>query len=263
MLCALRERRTLMITTSDFIDGKLSQLATLLASRRDAFFDDPDDIETNHKLRVSVRTARSLIDFLKPWQNRKQNKFIQQNLKAVVGETSRLRELDVFAQLAKSLDPASPELVAFCENEAAVERARVLETLAMPSYAERFYQAIEELDDIKWKPSVIETGLDPAFVRNKFDVLTDGLQADLEALDVSDYEQMHSIRKRTKQVRYVAEQFNGIIGEDVLRIAKRMKSQQDDLGALCDSKVNRELVGSYLTRADVSELLARELVRLI
>ena len=94
-----------MIITSCFISERLAACADLMVQRRQAFFDDPDDIETNHKFRVSIRTTRSLLSFIEPWVSRKQAKAIQANLKRVVKETSRLRELDVFMSLAESLDP--------------------------------------------------------------------------------------------------------------------------------------------------------------
>ena len=252
-----------MIITSCFISERLAACADLMVQRRQAFFDDPDDIETNHKFRVSIRTTRSLLSFIEPWVSRKQAKAIQANLKRVVKETSRLRELDVFMSLAESLDPAAPELVAFCAAEAGQERERVLETLSEERMIDRLDTAVEELHKLSWKASIRDTGLDPAYVRMRYDKLVESLNADLDALDITDYELMHSIRKRTKQARYVAEQFSDIIGKDVVKIAKDMKARQDDLGALCDAKVNRELVGSYLVREDVSETLAREIVRLI
>jgi CHAD domain-containing protein len=252
-----------MIITSCFISDKLADCADLMAQRRSAFFESPDDIEMNHKFRVSIRTTRSLVSFLEPWLSRKQCKAIQANLKRVVKETSRLRELDVFMSQAESLDPAAPELVAFCSGEAAQERERVLSVLSATDMMDRLDAAIKELHDLSWKASIRDTGLDPAYVRIRYDKLVDNLNTDLDTLDNSDYELMHSIRKRTKQARYVAEQFSELIGKDVVGIAKDMKARQDDLGALCDAKINRELVGSYLVREDVSETLAREIVRLI
>ena len=146
-----------MIITSCFISDRLEACADLMAQRRQAFFDDPNDIETNHKFRVSIRTMRSLLSFIEPWVSRKQAKAIQANLKRVVKETSRLRELDVFMSLAESLDPAAPELVAFCAAEASQERERVLVALSEERMMDRLDTAVEELHKLSWKASRAST----------------------------------------------------------------------------------------------------------
>ena len=66
------------------VESKLSDASDLVIARLDAFLVNPDDIETNHKLRVSIRTLRGLVSFLEPWQKRKQNGRVQRTLKKVV-----------------------------------------------------------------------------------------------------------------------------------------------------------------------------------
>ncbi|MBQ9001216.1 MAG: CHAD domain-containing protein [Eggerthellaceae bacterium] len=245
------------------LSERVAQQALLLLERRDAFLDDPDDIETNHKLRVSIRTLRSLADFLSPWVKKSQAKRLQGDLKSVVKKTSRLRELDVLVTFAKELDPPAPALVEFCECEARNERAQVLDYISGSDAREKIDRAVGSLQNLEWVPSVKKTGLDPAIVRNRFDDIAASLAADLDASDDADYEFIHAIRKRAKQVRYVAEQFSEVIGEDAVDIAKQTKRSQDRLGAICDAKVNREIVGTYLLRSDLDDELALQIVRLI
>lgn len=252
-----------MITTAEIIASKVAEQAGLLEARRNTLFENPDDVESNHKFRVSIRTLRSLLSFLSPWLKGAQHDKVQRDLKRVVKVTSRLRELDVLAQMAAGLDPAAPELAAFCAADAASERVAVLEALSSERNRERLDASIAALRDLAWKPSVQDSGLDPAVARNRFDDIASTLLADMGSLDVNDYEKVHDIRKRAKQVRYVAEQFSCVIGEDTVEVAKRMKESQDRLGALCDAKVNREIVGTYLLRPDLPDALARDLVRLI
>ena len=239
------------------VEATLADAADLVITRLDAFLSCPDDIETNHKFRVSIRTLRGLVAFLEPWQKPKQSKRVQRKLKKVVKATSRLRELDVLAELGKKLRPDDVELIAFLESEAASERTRVHEVLSDGKTRSKIRSVADDLHAVAWKHD-----FDAHEVRLRFDDLVDGLQADLDNLDIDDYELVHSVRKRAKQVRYVAEKLNPVLGDDVVAIAKHMKSQQDHLGALCDANVNRTLIEGFLTRENLSPTLAASLSEL-
>lgn len=217
-------------------------------SRRQAFFDNPDDIETMHKFRVSIRTLRSLVAFAKPWQDAKQNASMQADLKEVVGLTSRLRELDVFCEQAKSASSNSPALIAFCEEEAARERAQVLEALADSRVTKRLERVLDNSKHVRWKKQYVKNGLDARIARERFDDLTGELEHDLSVLDLSEVEPTHDVRKSAKRVRYVAENFTDIVGEDAPAIAKGMTAHQDNLGAICDARVNIDLINGFADR---------------
>ena len=240
------------------VESKLAGASDLVVARLEAFLANPDDIETNHKLRVSIRTLRGLVSFLEPWQKRKQSSRVQRTLKKVVKKTSLLRELDVLASLAKDKAPQDGELISFLESQAAQERSSVHAQLADEAVRAKLTAVANELKSVSWKRD-----FDSIDARTRFDELVDGLQHDLDGIDVNDYELVHSVRKRAKQVRYVAEQFEAVLGSDVVATAKRMKAQQDHLGALCDARVNRDLVEGFLARGDLSPTLAQSLAALV
>ncbi len=111
------------------LQQELTKTAEVIEDRHRAFVRTPQDIETIHRFRTNTRTLRSLIAFIKPWQNKEQNAETQRILKEVVGHTSRLRELDVLEGQVRADSDSSHKLIAFCKKEAAVERARVLKVL--------------------------------------------------------------------------------------------------------------------------------------
>ena len=230
------------------IEGIMRDCADEMLKRRDAFFADPDDIETMHKLRVSIRTLRSLTAFLKPWQSGSQNSQLQYTLKTLVAHTSRLRELDVFAEQTRESEGFSEELAAFCEGEARAERERVAKVLASKQCARDFKKAASLARNVKWKRPVSESGLPAITVRDRFDAMVADLESELADLKLSEVERTHDIRKRAKRARYVAENFKGILGEDAVDIAKGMTAHQDNLGAICDARVNIELINAFLQR---------------
>ena len=247
-----------MSEQSRIVESKLADASDLVVARHAAFLAEPDDIETNHKLRVSIRTLRGLVDFCSAWQKGKQNKRVQRKLKKTVAKTSRLRELDVLATLAKEHDPENGELVGFLEGKASEERDSVYAYLASGKAHVNLETVRRELHDISWKRE-----FDALEARGRFDALVAGLQADLDRLDVADYERVHSVRKRAKQVRYVAEQFNAVLGDDVVATAEHMKAQQDHLGAICDAKVNEGIIASFLEDETLSPTLAASLQKLV
>lgn len=239
----------------DIIDAKLAQAALLVGKRYLAFLDDPDDPEANHRLRVSIRTLRSLLGFASPWKRRKPRKRAQADLKRVVGETSRLRELDVLCALAAGRG-APAGLAAACGAEAAAERARTLAALCSDDVVGALERALGACRAMPWKGRVEEGGLDGRDVRARFDAMTEDLRRDLAGLDEGDYGAVHEARKRAKQARYVAERLSPVLGEPAAATAKDMKAAQDRLGALCDAKVNREIIDGFLARGVLSPELA-------
>ncbi|MBQ9067602.1 MAG: CHAD domain-containing protein [Eggerthellaceae bacterium] len=223
----------------------LEKAGKAVKERRNAFFDDPDDIETMHKFRVSIRTIRSLIAFVAPWQQAGQNKLCQANMKRIVGETSWLRELDVLAANAADMEGASPELCKFCSQHATEERRRVAKVLSSRQMKKLLDDTIRELGHIRWRKSVEAHGMDAGQVRARFDALTDRLEKQLAVLDLANEELTHDVRKNAKRVRYDAEQFKQLLGDDAVQIAKGMTAHQDDLGAICDARANIRIVSSF------------------
>ena len=239
----------------------LEEAAGVVLQRREAFITEPDDAETMHKFRVSIRTLRSLLAFVAPWQKSKQNAACQEGLRSIVRTTSRLREYDVLAAKARELEEASSELVSFCDDLAAQERARVYELIASPETAQALDRIAKQLAPLAWRTRVEAQGLSSGQVRQRFDALADKLDADIARLDISDALATHDVRKKAKRVRYNAERFEELLGEDAATIARGMEDRQDDLGALCDARVNIDIIDSLDTDG-LPECAAQDLARL-
>ena len=243
------------------MERTLGEAAQTVSDRLEAFLADPDDVETMHKFRVSIRTLRSLLAFVSPWQQRAQNKSCQSQLRSIVRKTSRLRELDVLAQMAFDLEDGSPELAVFCFDLAAQERARVYRILS----AKRTVKAIEsirdQLQNVKWRASIEAAGLPCSQVRQRFDELAQALEQDMVSLDLADAQATHDVRKDAKRVRYDAERFEDLLGEDALAIAQGMEAHQDELGAICDARVNIDIIGGIDT-SGLPDQVAQEIAAL-
>ncbi len=239
----------------------LFEAAETVQKRRKTFFSKPDDPESMHKFRVSIRTLRSLLAFVAPWQQRTQNKTCQANLKRVVSETSRLRELDVLTIQASEMGGTTSELVAFCAAHAEAERNRVLKVLDTKHLIKLLEDTTRELSNVKWRACVEQRGLDASAVRTRFDALTAALEADLSTLDLADEEATHDVRKDAKRVRYDAERFKELLGADAVDIAKNMTAHQDGLGEVCDARANIGIISGFET-GDLPEQVAWDLALL-
>ena len=243
------------------LESELNDAAKTVKARLESFIQDPEDIETMHKLRVSIRTLRSLVAFVKPWQDPKQNSVVQSLLKGIVARTSRQRELDVFAEQAHQSTASSSELIDFCDLQASNERLNTLDVLQSKKIAKDLDLACKNLKSIRWKKSVKATGLDRIDIRQHFDEIASDLEFEVEHLNLADVELTHDVRKKAKRVRYVAENFKQILGDDAVDIAKGMTAHQDNLGAICDARVNIQLINEVL-ESDLPEPVAWDLALL-
>ena len=227
------------------MEGVIGDCENAVHTRLQAFFDNPDDIETMHKFRVSIRTLRSLIAFVKPWQDAKQNQSVQADLKEIVAETSRLRELDVLTEQATEMESSSTDLVEFCALRAEEERERVYEALKSKRISKRLDNVASQLHSFRWRKDLVLSGLESSEVRKRFDKLAASLESDLASLNLADVEKTHDVRKSAKRVRYDAEKFTSLIGSDAVDIAKNMTAHQDNLGAICDARVNVDIINGF------------------
>lgn len=243
------------------LQATLTQTAEAIEERREVFIADPNDVEAIHRFRTNIRALRSLVSFIKPWQNKEQNAEIKESLKEIVGYTSRLRELDVLEEQVRSMPDCSDELVAICKKEVSTERDKVFKALTSRRLTNSFTRAMLLCKGVTWKKRYVKHGLPKSEIQARFDAMAESVRADLADLDLSDAEQTHDVRKRTKRVRYVAERAENVLGADAVNVAHSMNAHQDDLGAVCDARANMRLIDELLQQ-DLPDSIARELSRL-
>ena len=230
-----------------------------MEGRLAAFLADPDDVETLHKLRVSIRTLRSLLKFAAPFHRAADARAVQQDLRSIVVPTSRLRELDVLADEARRMEPPSDDLVAACLEMRAAERDRVLAILAGGDAKRALERIASAVKPVRWKRRVEKNGLSREAVARRFADMEAGIDRKLATTDLAAAEATHDLRKCAKRVRYAAENYAAFLDADEARAAsERMKAVQDELGALCDARVNVGIIDE-LPRKGLSDQALRDL----
>lgn len=231
--------------TALVIEETIRTRAKVVEERLAAFLKDADDVETLHKLRVSIRTLRSLLAFAAPFLRKKPSKSLQRDLRFIVGETSRLREYDVLLEQVAQLALPAEELQRAIADARTRERDRVVAFMCGKEAARAFGRVREGVRRLPWKDAVKRYGIAPEDALRRFDELAGAVEEGLATVDFSDAQAVHDLRKDAKRVRYVAENFGEILGADAAEQAQRMVGVQDRLGAVCDARVNIDIVCAF------------------
>ena len=226
------------------VERILSDSAKKVQTNMDAFLEAPEDVEALHDFRVSIRTLRSELAFVEPFQRKSQNKFLQTSLRDLVVTTSRLRELDVLTDTIGQSDYASEELSKACSKMRRKECAKLLLLIGNKKARKSTAKLLKRFDDIEWRKDIERFGLSRNQVASNFDLMVMEFEANYLATDYRDVNATHKLRKDAKRVRYTSREFGDIIGDAAEGMPAAMEQVQDELGALCDARVNCDLIDS-------------------
>lgn len=217
----------------------------------DRFRGGADDPDTVHDLRVAIRTLRSMLTFIEPYQKRSQNELLQRALRKIVRLFSRLREYDVLIEEAGRVDidltpagggPVPPEkLDAALSELRAAECSNARAALSKGSFEDTLDEIWRELESFEWRSRVAADGLSPDDLERRLAGMSEHFLLTYRDLDCTDADATHDIRKNAKKVRYAASVMKPLIGEHK-DIVEAMKMIQDRLGRLCDVRVNAGLL---------------------
>ncbi|MGI6211883.1 MAG: CHAD domain-containing protein [Anaerovoracaceae bacterium] len=229
----------------------------------DRFREFPDDPDNVHDLRVSIRTLRSLITFIEPFQKNHQSREMQRGLREIIVRLSRLREYDVLIEESKrvsiDLTPAAESLTppkTLREELIQLRREecdRVSREFSRHHFSEQLTALEEEFRHIRWGGKVERRGLRIEELIRRRDQLTKSFLDRYRSLDVHDADASHNVRKAAKKVRYVTNVMKPLLGERQ-DVVEEMKQIQDRLGALCDARVNAQILREISRSTDLSEI---------
>ena len=216
------------------------------------------DIEFLHDLRVAVRRSRSAVKLLGDVLPPALVAWVTPQLKLLGDLTTPSRDLDVLLQELPSLtagltsgrrEDVEP-LVLHLTGLRADERRRLAVGLRSPRF-ERFRA--------RWRASLLELATwdgQPCAGPTAAEVVVERLdRAHRRVLrrgsritDASPAEDLHDLRKRAKELRYLLETFPPTTDPADARVAiKELKALQDVLGTFQDSEAQREALYSLAT----------------
>ena len=228
------------------VERALAASADDLVGSAKAFLASPDEPDGLLEFRVAIRRVRSLLQFLAPWQAKKQNRRCEHVLKELQAASARLRALDILSDAVDGL-VESGELGENCLLPMACAKERALECSSLVTLMRKHHAAKDlkrlarDLASLSWKAKVAERGLTAEDFRARFDAQFNEVDEDLFGLDLRDGDAVYVARRDTKEMRYVAERLGEVLGPDRAQMGEYLDEIQRELGALSDARSNKQL----------------------
>jgi len=238
-------------TRSDVAAGQVLLLLLEVAEANVQGVLDDLDTEFLHDLRVSVRRARSVLRELegvhppRPWAQ------LRTELKWVQTVTGPLRDLDVqlleWDEVAGARGDELAPLLKLLERRRAAELARVRRALR----SRRFAAALEAWRALALTPPADDTEDRPRAALPIEAVAADRIRKVYRRMirdgdridDDSPDEDLHELRKRGKELRYLLELFGSPFPKSVVRpLVSTLKDLQEVLGRFQDRAVQIDLL---------------------
>lgn len=230
------------ISLQDLLLPKIEKGLDTMVTRLDDFFKNPDEVETIHQYRVSIRSFRALISMVKNVLPINSYLKIQDNFRQKARDVALLREIDV---LIEEWDKVrTPEQIAFRQamvEEREKEKERLLaylrDTRAREEIQQGVNQFINALSMTAWHQ------LDGIQLMDER--LHNWYRFTLESLwELKEFNlpYVHRIRLKSKKYRYVAEFYDEYMTSTQIDHHKSAKARQSVLGKVCDALRNQEAV---------------------
>lgn len=235
------------------------------------------DEEAVHDFRVALRRLRTALKPACKLYGRKRMRAIDKRLKRYADATSALRDEEVLHETLEGLelaDDARAALHAWLHQRSSVEQARRAEVIALLRGSSRLHangsttlnKYLRRLERRLERPK-----LRPISAQELGQRALERAHEKIRALgepDPEDSDAMHALRIRYKRLRYTAELFADVLGEEAERIAKKAARLQSRLGDLHDLDVAIATIDQAQKRgaaglADVTAALRAARPRLI
>ncbi|MDO4400958.1 MAG: CHAD domain-containing protein [Coriobacteriia bacterium] len=234
-----------MADTLALVQEALFESAVTIKVRKKDLVKWPGDDEHLHQYRISVRVARSLVKFLKPYMKGEQNQQLKDQLKVLQDPTSRMRELDVLVPLLAETPDLQEQVraVQLETRKAFIQSLKAPETQAILDFVE------DNLKHVAWKNGTAKNGIDAEALASRITARRDECEKTLAIVDFDDQDAVHDLRKQAKALRYVARELAGCLPEGAADVSGEMRAVQDKLGEWCDARVNAALVSEICGEA--------------
>ncbi|WP_281164510.1 CHAD domain-containing protein [Liquorilactobacillus sicerae] len=214
---------------------------------RTHFLNNPYDPERTHALRVSLRTLRGLFKFLKRQLPATSFATIDQNLSQAAKLLGPLREIDVLIEKSSqyalkypSTDTSSNyyQLFKMFHQQRQQIMEQVLTTTTQTTLKNCLITVKQQLAQLKFQTELNWSKLLTQQLKKRQKKIIKAYRH----LDLTDYPQVHQIRKKAKTLRYSATYFADFISQAAIKTQAAAEKIQDTCGVITDAHVNYGLL---------------------
>lgn len=209
--------------------------------------DAPDAV---HQMRVATRRLRSIFSGFPTVLDAARTEHLNNELQLLARILGEARDSEVQLAIDSSLlrgEPASPELIAALTGSENKVHDRALGAAHAAMNSDRYFRLLDAIDEMIAAPPAgpdadmpAEKAVDKAIAKNRKKIKA--AQAELAALPEGSpqwQEQLHTIRKRAKKLRYSTDAAEPLGNKKYRVIAKVAKNIQSALGDVNDIHINR------------------------
>lgn len=231
------------------------------------FLEAPNDPATVHRFRISVRTFRAVLSFMKPLLNPNQYTAIQNQMRKLANQMGNLREIDVLKSIWKKLLKMHPlpeegksVLVAALTAERQTEQELV--------YGDASEMITTIFDALIWVENTLKPETSCAgkteeakpqsfvsFSKKRINSRLKKINNSVKGIADSDYRVIHQLRIRIKKLRYAVSILNPLLALGKEDTIASLKDLQDVLGDYCDTQRNLSILQKLSTQDDSAGML--------
>lgn len=231
----------------------LQQQNTAIKTDLIRFANNPFDPNRNHDLRVAIRSLRSLYKFLKPQLDPVSFKILDENLSNAAKMLNSLRELDVlFGEISDyafnhPLDtPAYFHLLVQVNAKRLVAMRQVLAEDNWKMLVDHLTVANKQLNQLE-----LSTNFDwSQLIKHEFQRKTKKLVKSYQAVNFSEYQTVHQIRKKAKTLRYASTYLIKFAPKKAKKSHRLAEKVQNRCGAITDAHINTELLQKFIQQTN-------------
>lgn len=218
-----------------------------IAKQIKLFLENPQNPSYTHQTRVKTREFRSCLLFVRPVLDKDEYKTINKKLKSIARLFADLRTIDVLISDWKKLRERNPDelrelssLFNILKDKREVEQIKVFQKISDGFATDKLNDVGDWLEEAYWTRDAKKNVMDFSTPRLKkwYTCLVD----DINESPLATLEEVHPLRVKIKEVRYVRYYLAPIIDEDFMVCLEQFKEWQDDMGAYCDAKVHISLL---------------------
>ncbi|WP_425059727.1 hypothetical protein SCACP_03300 [Sporomusa carbonis] len=229
------------------------------------FLSNPDDIETLHDFRVTLRRLRVLISFAKPLLPAEGFAAWQDKLRHIGSQLGAVRDLDVFSlawnqltdYMTEIVPTAKPVLSTLIADKRQAARNKLYATVAAGQSTPvllGLWAFIQE-----WAETRADDNLLPFadFAENRLSGWVKKFLKMGNNINLADMNAVHKLRIAGKRIRYALDALSPALPDNTRLLSKRLKELQNLLGRIHDIAFTPALINE-LVKASASRLAHRD-----